>query len=113
MYRRIFNVPSFRRWTMVCGLFTIAWLIAAEVASVFTCLPMPDFWNTGFCVDYSVFFLVIEILETIGDAILLVLPIHMISTLQLSMRNKITVSFIFLLGGLYAIRVFPKPCTQS
>lgn len=87
---------------MIYGAFVVAWLVAAEIASAFTCTFIPHFWNEHVCINYSNLFLSMEIIETIGDAILLVLPIHMISTLQLSRRNKITVSIIFLLGGLYA-----------
>ena len=55
----------------------------------------------GHCNNFDIEYLVLAIIEVLVDVVLLVLPIHMVSTLQLSRYNKIILSMIFLLGGLY------------
>jgi len=103
MYRRIFTVALFRRWTLVFGVFVILWFVTAELSGILNCIPIEKNWNlfkAGFCVNFDAGFLSLEIIETIGDAVLLALPVRMVSDLQLSKRNKITLSMGFLLGGL-------------
>ena len=68
------------------------------------CIPVAKFWDptiAGTCINFNIFFLVNSIIETILDFVILVLPIPMILGLQLSRHNKVVLSGIFLLGGLY------------
>ena len=69
-----------------------------------TCLPPEKFWNRetpGVCINYDIFALASGICEIVIDTAILCLPVRMISSIQLSRRNKIVLSSIFLLGGLY------------
>ena len=54
------------------------------------------------CTNYNVTFLVTETLGTILDVIILLLPVKLVSALQMPLKNRIQVSAIFMLGGLYA-----------
>jgi hypothetical protein len=66
-------------------------------------MPIQRFWNpwiSGHCLNLNLQALVIGILETILDAVILVLPLVWISTVQLQQRNKIALYGIFLLGVL-------------
>lgn len=79
------------------------WYIAAQISIIFICLPVEKFWTLtlpGRCLDFNSYFLTIGIVETTIDVVILTLPIRMISTLQLSPRDKMILSAIFLLGGL-------------
>lgn len=103
LYRRIFSVPSFKRASLLVGLLVVLWWTAATVADIFSCMPVQLLWDLsleGRCFDFNIFWFSMGVLETIIDIIILVLPIKMVLALQLSKRNKIVLSGIFLLGGL-------------
>ena len=73
------------------------------------CIPVAKFWDptiAGTCINFNIFFLVNSIIETILDFVILVLPVPMILGLQLSRHNKVVLSGIFLLGGLYVLLSF-------
>ena len=66
---------------------------------------MSHFWyprSEGSCANYNITFLVTETLGTILDVIILLLPVKLVSALQMLLKSRIQVSAIFLLGGLYA-----------
>ena len=80
-----------------------AWFLASYIAAVINCLPINHFWTPlgpGYCFNFDVYFLGVEVAEVIIDTIILVLPVHMISSLQLSRGSKALLSSIFLLGVL-------------
>lgn len=103
LYRRIFHVQNFRRASLVTGLLVVALAIAAEVAALVSCLPVTKFWSRlepGHCFNFDAYYIGIQIPDVILDTVILALPIRMISTLQLSRTDKVTILGIFLLGGL-------------
>lgn len=104
LYRRIFPTRTFKRIILAVGLILMAFFFASVFVGIFICVPVEKFWNPtmpGHCNNFDVEYLVLEIIEVLVDVVLLVLPIHMVSTLQLSRQNKIILSMIFLLGGTY------------
>ena len=52
------------------------------------------------CFNYDNWFLSMEILDLLADAVIICLPLRMIADLHLSLEKKITLAGIFLLGGL-------------
>ena len=104
LYRRIFPTRKFKRITVAVGLMLMAHFFASVFVGIFICVPVEKVWNPtipGRCNNFDIEFLVVEIIEVLVDVVLLLLPIHMVSTLQLSNRNKVILSMIFLLGGMY------------
>lgn len=66
--------------------------MTAELSGILNCIPIEKNWNlfeAGFCVNFDAGFLSLEIIETIGDAVLLALPVRMVSDLQLSKPTRI------------------------
>ena len=103
LYRRIFAVQSFKRMSLLVGLLVVLWWLAATLANIFSCRPAELLWDLsleGRCFNFNLFWFSIGIIETIIDIIILLLPIKMVMGLQMSRRNKIVLSLVFLLGGL-------------
>lgn len=101
--RRIFATNTFKQVYIATLAMVAMWYIGAEITSIVVCMPIQRFWNpwiSGHCLNLNLQALVIGILETILDAVILVLPLVWISTVQLQQRNKIALYGIFLLGGL-------------
>lgn len=111
LYRRLFSVPAFLRLSAAIGVAIVAWGIACILTGVFICDPPKKFWHSatsGHCNNYDIAFLILEIVETVLDIVQLILPLHMISILKLSHRNKIILLFIFLSGGMYVSLAMPN-----
>lgn len=107
LYRRIFSVPAFLHLSGAFGVAIVAWGIAGVLVGVFICDPPRKFWHPtvpGHCNNFDIAFIVMEMFEIVLDVVQFILPIHMISSLKLSPRNKIILLFIFLSAGMY---VFP------
>lgn len=101
-YRRIFAIESFRRVALISMVVVVIWFLGAELTNILVCLPVQSFWNPtvkGHCLNFDLFFLVIGIIETVIDLFILILPVPVISTIQLPPRSKIMLYGIFLLGG--------------
>ena len=107
LYRTIFVTPNFRRITSVVGILCLLWFIAMLLATIFQCHPIKAAWNqlsviegSGHCLKSGRYIFGYELTNVFIDVCILCLPIYMIRRLQLPLRRKITVSSIFLLGGL-------------
>lgn len=103
----------------ITGLLSLAWWITATVAVALPCIPVQKAWepqtwsaipllrqSSGHCFSYKEFYLGIEVPNCIMDFWIIAMPIFQIQKLQLSLKYKISISFIFVLAGLYV--VFPQ-----
>ena len=73
--------------------------------TVLQCLPLREAWNPlrvteDKCTLLGIFILIEELTNFLLDISILVLPISVIRNLQLPVRQRWTLSLIFLLGGL-------------
>ncbi|MCJ1245437.1 hypothetical protein MMC30_002641 [Trapelia coarctata] len=83
----------------------VLWLIPGTIVEAYPCAPVSSFWTgePGTCVWYSTFWFVMMLVELLLDIVILILPVREIINLQLSMKNKLLLSVIFMLGGLVII----------
>ncbi len=91
-------------------MLIVAWCIVGLPVGIFVCVPLRKYWDPaipGHCNDFDTAFIILEIFEITLDITQLILPVHMISTLNLSRQNKITLSLIFLSGGMWSFRDLP------
>ena len=101
-YRRIF-INALNRSTMVLLVLQTMWMITGIFETVFRCRPVQASWNVilpAKCQSFELIVIAAEPFNCALDFIVVALPIKVIRTLQLSLKRKITVSGIFLLGSL-------------
>ena len=106
MYRRIFSIDdSFRRQSFLLGAVVVAFWTASTIVSIMACIPVQYSWTSmgdpRYCYNYNIFWMVSGAVEVLIDTAILALPVRMVLRLQLSLKRKISIMLIFLLGGLY------------
>ena len=107
-YRRVFNIPSFKLATDVLIGFVVAWTLAFFLTEIFNCGVRPQVqWNyrsseekSSECVNNSFLLLWFAITDVIGDIIILAMPWRPIMGLQKSVKDRIGLLGIFMLGAL-------------
>ncbi|OTA70120.1 hypothetical protein K449DRAFT_427630 [Hypoxylon sp. EC38] len=101
-YRQIFTTQQYRILSLMIMIAATAWFIAVELTDLCYCIPMDRFWHPtkpGRCLNFNLFYLAINIVETVIDTAILALPIRAIFKVQLALKTQLIVSGIFLLGG--------------
>ncbi|KAK2806519.1 hypothetical protein FQN50_005802 [Emmonsiellopsis sp. PD_5] len=110
MYLRIFPGTTIRKVCYAMLSFLIAYGLWAVVSGYLNCIPVQKFWDDsldGGCINMDKLWLSNAIMHIITDVTLLAMPMPIISTLQLPMRQKFAVMGIFALGGLLVPHLFP------
>ncbi|XXG95567.1 hypothetical protein Hte_001832 [Hypoxylon texense] len=112
MYHRIFAVSTaFHYLTFIAGGLVMGWWVGCTVATLTNCIPLEWSWMNSladprYCFNYNIFWMASGACEIFLDVLILSLPIMVVVRMRLSLQQKLTVSGIFLLGGLY---VFEPP----
>jgi hypothetical protein len=104
-YRRIFPLEGFGRIVLVIIILHVLWAISGFVVNTFPCWPIDTQWNDipnfeAKCINYPQFFLASMCIEVVLNTSTLVLPISQVMQLQLGLWTRVSVSSIFLLGGM-------------
>ena len=110
-YYRLFGVRKQFKITVFVVLAAVcAWCVAIVLVDLFQCVPVKAAWIRPYphskCMDNNASLLGTAITNVVLDFTILVLPLAPIWSLALTMRQKMTLSAIFLLGVLYVI-LFP------
>ena len=105
LYRRIFNTTLFKKQSLIVGIACIVWLIVEMSLNIFQCTPFsaafqPAYLFTDRCIDLQAFYWGVTVTNLLLDVVVLLLPMQVVWKLKLPNRQKITLSAIFLLGGL-------------
>ena len=105
LYRRIFTTASFKPWYSAFGVACVMWLLAQLFAGIFQCRPFDaafeaDILFTDRCINLEAYYRGVTASNLGLDIIALCLPLPMIWRLQLSRRQKLGLTGIFLLGSL-------------
>ncbi|KAL9628828.1 MAG: hypothetical protein Q9204_005637 [Flavoplaca sp. TL-2023a] len=103
LYRRIFAVRTFKQISFAVAAICVSWWAAFTVTALFPCYPVKKMWQhqiKGHCYNFKTFFLASGVVDVLLDAIILSLPIKMISRLQMPYKRKVMLCFVFLIGGL-------------
>ncbi len=109
MYHRIFAVSTaFRYQLFVVSGLAVGWWVGCTVAILMECLPLEWNWinalaDSRHCFNHNIFRMATGICEIILDVLILIMPISVVVRMRLSRAQKLTVSGIFLLGGLYVL----------
>ena len=113
-YLRLFGTPGtrpvFRKLLYITQVLVIVWLIAAVIPGIYRCHPIDDMWNPLIfsgpdvrihCIDENAYYVSTSVFNVALDFWILVLPLSIVWTLQLSRSRKAGLIAIFLLGILY------------
>ena len=115
-YLRLFGTPGtrpgLRKLLYTTQVLVIIWLIASIIPGIYRCHPIDDMWNPLIfsgpdvrihCIDENAYYVSTSVFNVALDFWILVLPLSIVWTLQLSRRRKAGLIAIFLLGILYVI----------
>ncbi|KAF2710839.1 hypothetical protein K504DRAFT_500782 [Pleomassaria siparia CBS 279.74] len=100
-YYRIFVVPLFRKLVLVTAAFVLVWGIGITVALAVVCRPIEAYWDSnvvGKCLNLVTFTYFTNISNLVTDVWIFLMPIPVIWHLQLQLRKKLLLSFIFSIG---------------
>ncbi|KAJ8058508.1 hypothetical protein OCU04_012694 [Sclerotinia nivalis] len=104
LYKRIFAVRAFRLICWVLIVLASLWATLFFFLIIFQCHPVSIFWTKfefqygDSCFQTIPFYESTTYTDFLLDILILALPIPMIWKLQLPLKQKIAVSFVFLLG---------------
>ena len=116
-YLRLFGTPGtrpgFKKLLYTTQVLVLIWFFASVVSGIFRCHPIHDSWNPDvvggpevrhYCTSNNTYYVSSSAFNVALDFWILMLPVSIVWTLQLSARRKVGLSAIFLLGGLYVSR---------
>lgn len=111
LYIRVFSTSNtaFRRCIYTASFLSVALSVTFIIVILAACQPLEFFWtqydgvSEGTCIDISSFFVAFSIFNVSLDVFLLVLPIPMVLKLHMSVRKKLIVCALMMLGILYAV----------
>ncbi|KAM0805101.1 hypothetical protein BDR22DRAFT_817585 [Usnea florida] len=103
LYYRIFGVVRWFRWLLaVAWSVVLLYYVIALFVAVFECTPVPFYWDKnikgGTCIDQNSFYRWNGVANLLIDFMILSLTMPMVWRLKLEIRQKISLSSIFLLG---------------
>lgn len=103
-YRRIFSIDTKAlRFMQVLGFVLVANCLSAVFGLIFTNSPVEGQWDLSIpstTIDTLPFWITMGAVNLVLDIIILAIPQTRVWKLQLTMRKKIAISLVFLLGGL-------------
>lgn len=108
MYHRIFSIDSrFQLQSRLLGVVVLAFWLAASTTTICFCRPVGYIWMgldlEKHCLPYTTFWTTIGVIDIIVDILILALPVRMVLRIRLSPKQKASVIFVFLLGGLQVL----------
>jgi hypothetical protein len=105
LYLRIFVDKNFRLLCKLGIAFTACCGTAFIIATIFQCLPVKAIWDKSVrhptCINSEAFWFSYAMINIVSDVTILALPIRQILQLQLSLKTKLGLMAVFLMGSLY------------
>ena len=105
-YYRLFGVRKAFKYTCYLVLaLVICWSIAIVFSNLFQCIPVKAAWIRPYphskCINNNASLLGTAVTNVLLDVVILILPMAPVWSLSLTIRQKVTLTAIFLLGALY------------
>jgi hypothetical protein len=103
LYLRIFPDERFQRMTKISLAFMLCHLVAFTSAITFQCTPVKRIWDQtvpGTCSDLVLFIYIGAGFSIFEDLVIILLPIPQLKMLNLTLRKRIALVFMFSLGSL-------------
>ena len=103
LYYRVFHTRHFK-WVVYFGItFMILFALSTVLVDIFNCNPIRASWDKTIpakCVDPVILYRSTAIINLVTDILILCTPAPMVWRLNMSIRNRLALYSIFLLGGL-------------
>lgn len=103
LYLRIFIQKWFRIICHVLLVIITSYMVAAFLASVFQCTPVPRAWDktiAGKCIDITTNWYANAGFSIATDIIILALPMYPLYKTKIMMKRKVALMVVFALGAL-------------
>jgi hypothetical protein len=108
-YYRVFVTPQARLKLVIQALLAlqIVYLVVYSVLPAFMCRPLYKAWHPLerelYCNDWYYYHLQVALYSTsmAFDIILLILPLYPVWKLQMPVKRRLSVAFVFMLGAAY------------
>lgn len=108
LYLRLFSINSiFKYLTWATFFLVFGYLFSNFLTQIFGCSPSAKYWNPelgGHCINYAVAGHVYGAMNLASDFLVFILPLPMIWQMNLSLKEKVGVSVIFMAGALYVAK---------
>lgn len=103
LYYRIFGVVRWFRWLLATVLaIVVLYFIVCLFVAVFECSPVSFYWDktieTGSCINQNQFYRWNGVANLLIDFTIWSLTLPVVWQLHLSMRQRLSLSFVFVLG---------------
>ncbi|KXJ87893.1 hypothetical protein Micbo1qcDRAFT_112990, partial [Microdochium bolleyi] len=107
-YLRIFPTRNMRWAVWLAFTFVLGFSAASVFVNIFSCKPISGSWElvasaTAVCIDRPVFYFAQAGLGIFADVLTLVLPLPMLRTLQLPMKQKVGVAVVLTMGAFVCV----------
>lgn len=103
LLHRIFPKRHFRYALWITGSVISTYTIVQVVCVVVHCIPVTALWDPtvpAYCINLDDVILVCSSFNIATDVAILLLPMPELWNLQITTRQKLQLTFLFLLGGL-------------
>lgn len=110
LYNTIFPTapsPGFRLAAYLTSALCFAWGLSTLLVGIFSCTPISDYWDilnpAPNCINQHHWYTGTSVGNILTDAAILALPVLSVCHLQLSWKQKVSVSALFLLGAVVLV----------
>ncbi|KAL8955608.1 MAG: hypothetical protein Q9193_006603 [Seirophora villosa] len=105
-YYRVFDIRHFKRFLYILAALVTGYLVSIDFAMIFQCTPVQSFWGDAVprhCINIDHMFIASGSVNVALDFIIFAMqPIPLLWRLRTSFNQKIVLTAIFTLAGLYA-----------
>ena len=103
LLHRIFVIPAYRFTLKILGAVVLCWWAAAFFGGAFICFPPSKLWDPSVdatCGNQQILDYATPIPWVLTDFAILISPVPVIKSLQVSRRKRAGLYAIFLMGGM-------------
>ncbi|KAL9047561.1 MAG: hypothetical protein Q9206_006665 [Seirophora lacunosa] len=104
-YYRVFAIRQFKGVLYILAAFVTCYVLSVDFACLFQCTPVQSFWDEavpGHCINIDHMFIASGSMNVVLDFIIFALPIPLLWRLRTSFNQKIVLTAIFTVAGLYS-----------
>jgi hypothetical protein len=86
---------------VIIGVSSLCIFLATLFALAFQCTPISKFWlptEAGFCINHHELYFTLTTFDVLNNVAVLLLPIPLLWSLKLSIKEKLWIGFLIVLG---------------